>query len=209
MEKFKENQFEIGIDEAGRGCWWGRVYAGAVVFLEEKDNKIINDSKKLTEKKREKLRPWVEENCYWGVGYAEASEIDKLGISPANKLAMNRAIENLTKMMLEKKVIKNKKDIYKYKLLIDGIGFKEEDFKNFKVENIIKGDGKYMSIASASILAKTHRDEHCIIEGEKEEFKKYGIAKHKGYGTKAHREALLEYGNSSQHRKSFRPCSEL
>lgn len=204
-----ENEYEIGIDEAGRGCWWGPVYASAVIWPKNLTNDIITDSKKLSEKKREKLRPWIMKNCYYGIGSASSDEIDKLGISPANKLAMNRAIDNLKQMLLNQKIIKKNKDIFKYKLLIDGIGFKEENFKGFTIENIIKGDTKYLSIASASILAKTSRDKYCNDKGILEEFKKYNISKHKGYGTREHREKLMEYGNSSEHRKSFRPCSDL
>jgi len=209
MEQYKENEFEIGIDEAGRGCWWGPVFASAVIWPKNTTHKTITDSKKLSEKKRNILRPWVIENCFYGIGSASSVEIDSMGIALANKLAMNRALENLKQQLLNKKVIMKPKDIFQYKLLIDGIGFKEENFKGFTIENIIKGDGKYLSIASASILAKTSRDKYCEEEGNKDEFKKYNISQHKGYGTKEHRKKLIEYGNSSQHRKSFRPCSEL
>lgn len=207
MEKYYENEYEIGLDEAGRGCWWGPVYAGAVIYPKEKENKIINDSKKLSEKKREGLKEWIKENCDYGIGSSSSKEIDELGISKANKLAMRRAIKNLIKMLIERGKIERKRDIYNYKLIIDGIGFKEEDFKNFKVVNIIKGDGKYLSIGCASILAKTARDEYCEKVGENEENSKYLISKHKGYGTKKHRELLLKYGNSNEHRLSFKPCS--
>jgi len=209
MLKYLNNKMEIGLDEAGRGCWWGPVYASAVIWREEKENSLISDSKKLSEKKRELLRPWILENCYYGIGSASSQEIDKLGIMVANKLAMNRALEELKKMLLEKKVIKKEKDFFQYQLIIDGIGFKNEDFQGFKVENIIKGDDKYLSIASASILAKTSRDHYCITEGDKEDYQKYEIKKHKGYGTAKHRELLLKYGNSDQHRKSFKPCIDL
>jgi len=209
MEQYKENEFEIGIDEAGRGCWWGPVYASAVIWPKNLKNDIITDSKKLSEKKRNTLKPWIIKNCYYGIGSSSAQEIDDMGISKANKLAMNRAITNLKQMLLDKKIIKKQSDIFKYKLIIDGIGFKDEDFKGFTVENIVKGDAKYLSIASASILAKTGRDEYCEEKGMEEEFKKYNISKHKGYGTKEHRDKLMEYGNSSKHRKSFRPCSEI
>lgn len=209
MLKFKDNNLEIGLDEAGRGCWWGPVYASAVIFPEDKDNELIRDSKKLSLKKRNLLKPWIIENCHFGIGSATSQEIDNLGIMVANKLAMNRALDKLKEKLLNKKIIKNNQDFFKYKLIIDGIGFKNEDFKGFQVENIIKGDDKYMSIASASILAKTARDQYCETEGLKEEYQKYEIAKHKGYGTAKHRELLLKYGNSDQHRKSFKPCSEL
>lgn len=209
MKQYKENEFEIGIDEAGRGCWWGPVYASAVIWPRNITNDIITDSKKLSEKKRNLLQPWIMKNCYYGIGSASSQEIDEMGISPANKLAMNRAILKLKEMLIDKKIINEESEIFKYKLLIDGIGFKEEHFKGFIVENIIKGDAKYLSIASASILAKTSRDKYCEDKGILEEFKKYNISKHKGYGTKEHREKLMEYGNSSEHRKSFKPCCNL
>lgn len=178
----------IGIDEAGRGPLAGPVVASAVIvpaYMEEFD--MINDSKKLTEKKREKLFDIIMENCQVGVGMATEKEIDSINILNATFLAMRRAIEDLGEV--------DGKNI----VLVDGNHLIREYEGNQKF--IIKGDGKSLAIAAASIIAKVTRDR--IMVGYDDKYEGYGFAKHKGYGTKAHREALLQKGYCEGHRKSF------
>jgi len=199
------NYKEIGIDEAGRGCWWGPVTAGAVMWKEGLEHPFLTDSKKLTEKRRNELYPWIKENCLYGIGEASAKEIDDKGILEATKLAMNRAIKNLEKMISGK----NKKKDSNIKidsLIIDGINWKQVDFP-YKIESIVKGDAKYYSIAAASVLAKVYRDNYCLEKAKEEKYKKYSLDKHKGYGTKLHREMLSKHGASDEHRYSFKPIS--
>ena len=179
----------IGIDEAGRGPLAGPVVACAVKIINYvKEFEMINDSKKLTEKKREFLFDIILANCEVGVGLANEKEIDKINILNATFLAMRRAIENLeaggTKFDLA---------------LIDG-NHKIRKYDNPQ-EFVIKGDGKSLAIAAASIIAKVSRDRIMIKYDEL--YPEYGFAKHKGYGTKQHREALLKYGKIGCHRDSF------
>lgn len=179
----------IGIDEAGRGPLAGPVVACAVKIVNYvKEFEMINDSKKLTEKKREFLFDIILANCEVGVGLANEKEIDKINILNATFLAMRRAIEDLeaggTKFDLA---------------LIDG-NHKIRKYDNPQ-EFVIKGDGKSLAIAAASIIAKVSRDR--IMVRYDELYPEYGFAKHKGYGTKQHREALLKYGKISCHRDSF------
>ena len=179
----------IGIDEAGRGPLAGPVVACAVKIVNYvKEFEMINDSKKLTEKKREFLFDIILANCEVGVGLANEKEIDKINILNATFLAMRRAIENLeaggTKFDLA---------------LIDG-NHKIRKYDNPQ-EFVIKGDGKSLAIAAASIIAKVSRDRIMIKYDEL--YPEYGFAKHKGYGTKQHREALLKYGKIGCHRDSF------
>jgi len=193
---------EIGIDEAGRGPLIGRVYAGAVILGKDLKCDIINDSKKLTPKKRGIALKWIKENvAAWGVGYAEPEEIDSINILEATNLAMMRAIINL-------------KDMYpKYndsnQLIIDGINWNSR-FPNYTVESVIKGDATYFSIACASIIAKEHHDmyinELCIINKELDI--KYDLQNNMGYGTKKHLLGLEQYGPSTYHRKSFKPIKK-
>jgi ribonuclease HII len=200
MEKYYLNQdLEIGIDEAGRGPLIGRVYAGAVIWG-SLDNPLINDSKKISAKKRGIALEWIKNNVKaWGVGYAEPDEIDKINILEATKLAMDRAIENL---ILNFNI--NKENIT---LIIDGNGW-EKKFKNYNIKSIIKGDSKYYSIAAASIIAKEYHDEYirelCLSNSELDD--KYDLLNNMGYGTKKHLLGLEKYGNSIFHRKSFKPC---
>jgi|AYRG01.1.fsa_nt_gi ribonuclease HII len=179
----------IGIDEAGRGPLAGPVVACAVKIVNYvKEFEMINDSKKLTEKKREFLFDIILANCEVGVGLANEKEVDKINILNATFLAMRRAIEDLeaggTKFDLA---------------LIDG-NHKIRKYDNPQ-EFVIKGDGKSLAIAAASIIAKVSRDR--IMVRYDELYPEYGFAKHKGYGTKQHREALLKYGKISCHRDSF------
>lgn len=188
------SQNEAGLDEAGRGCWWGPVCAGAVIWPENLSHPYLTDSKQLSEKKRNELFPWIKLHCKYGIGLASAKEIDNIGILEATKLAMNRAITELQS--------KQKPD----SLIIDGINWNKnkQDFI-YKVESIVKGDCKYYSIAAASVLAKVTRDQYCLEKATQEEFKKYSLEKHKGYGTKLHREMIDKYGPSNEHRFSFKP----
>lgn len=179
----------IGVDEAGRGPLAGPVVAAAVSLREYSDAlQEINDSKKLTEKKRERLFDVIQESFHVGVGVANVEEIDSINILNATFLAMRRAIQELgTKCSTESLI------------LVDG-NFKIREYKG-KQEAIIKGDAKSLSIAAASIIAKVTRDRMMVAESEK--YPEYHFEKHKGYGTKAHREVILEHGVLEIHRKSF------
>ena len=178
----------LGVDEAGRGPLAGAVVAGAVIipeYFSELDE--INDSKKLTEKKREKLFEIIMEKCIVGIGISDEKEIDEVNILNATFSAMRKAISQVTE--------KTEFDV----VLVDG----NHKIKGYmgKQEEVIKGDAKSLSIAAASIVAKVTRD-RMMLEVDKE-FPEYGFAKHKGYGTKLHREILLEKGPCKYHRKSF------
>ncbi len=182
-----DDLIECGCDEAGRGCLAGAVFAAAVILPRDFDLPLLNDSKKLTEKQREALRPIIEEKALaWAVASVSAEEIDEINILKASHLAMHRAIDALL--------------IRPDRLLIDGNRF--TPYQDIEAHCIVKGDGKMMSIAAASILAKTHRDE-AMLELDKE-YPQYGWAKHKAYPTKAHREAIRKYGISPYHRKTFK-----
>ncbi len=179
-----------GVDEAGRGPLAGRVYAAAVIlpenFSEIKELEKLNDSKKLSEKKRDELAEIIKQKARaWCIAYAEVEEIEEINILNAALLAMNRAIEGL--------------EIKPDFALIDG-----NCTRNIKVncKSVVGGDAKCPSIAAASILAKTERDKYCYEYLDKE-FPEYEFAKHKGYGTKAHYEAVKKYGLCKEHRPSF------
>ena len=177
---------EAGCDEAGRGCLAGPVVAAAVILPCQFENIILNDSKKLSEKQRACLRPIIEtEAIAWGIGIVSAKEIDKINILNASFLAMHRAIEQLKKQPES--------------LLVDGNRFKP--YANIPHHCIIKGDGKYHSIAAASVLAKTYRDD--LMKQLDIEFPKYAWKNNKGYPTNSHREAIRKYGSNIHHRKSF------
>lgn len=191
----------IGVDEAGRGPLAGPVVAAVALLkkdiMEEKNNlelleKLcqINDSKKLTEKKREVLFEIINRYFYVGVGIAEHYEIDDINILNATFLAMRRALKNIEKTGVEPS---------KYNVLVDG-NHKIREYQG-EQEAIIKGDSKSLSIAAASIVAKVTRDE--IMKDIINEYPQYEFEKHKGYGTKRHRELILKYGACSIHRKSF------
>ncbi len=200
MQKYKNDINEIGLDEAGRGPLIGRVYAGAVIWNQEIEiPDFIKDSKKLTSKKRKIALDWIKNNIkYWGVGYADEKEIDKINILNATTLAMTRAIDDLTT-----KYNKNNKPI-EY-LLIDGVGW-EKKFKNYKVESIVKGDSLYLSIAAASIIAKEYHDMHImeLISNDPTLDEKYSLSSNMGYPTVKHYDGIKKYGCSEFHRKSFR-----
>ena len=177
---------EAGCDEAGRGCLAGPVTAAAVILPPDFQNELLNDSKQLTERQRNQLRPIIErEALAWAVAFVSPEEIDKINILKASITAMHRAIDQLS--------------IRPEALLIDGNRF--TPYHDIPHTTIVKGDGKMMSIAAASVLAKTHRDEYmCRIA---EEFPQYDWATNKGYPTKKHRAAIAEFGASPYHRMSF------
>lgn len=184
-----KGEIVIGVDEAGRGPLAGNVVAAAAILKKySNDLDEINDSKKLTEKKREKLFDVIMENFYIGVGEATPEEIDEINILNATFLAMRRALENLKKQCSTDHLV-----------LVDG-NFKIREYEG-EQEFVIKGDAKSLSIAAASIIAKVTRDREMIEEGKK--YPEYKFEKHKGYGTKLHKEKLLELGILPIHRKSF------
>jgi len=181
-----KNQLEAGCDEAGRGCLAGAVFAAAVIFPPDFFNEQINDSKALTENSRRQLRSLIEENALaWAVAKVSPEEIDEINILNASFLAMNKAVMQL----------KTQPDF----LLIDGNRFKNQTAIPHLC--VVKGDAAYLSIAAASILAKTYRDEY--MEQLAAEFPHYGWAKNKGYPTAEHRKAIEQHGTSIHHRKSF------
>lgn len=188
---YKENQVEAGCDEAGRGCLAGPVFAAAVILPSDFKNGMLNDSKKLSEKQRYKLREVIEKEAVsWAVEAVSNHEIDEVNILNASFLAMNRAIKKLS--------------IKPEYLLIDGNRFRPQTDIPFTC--MIKGDGRFFSIAAASILAKTYRDD--FMQKIHEKFPDYDWNKNKGYPTKKHREAIRKYGITDFHRKSFRLLDE-
>ena len=194
---FKEGGLEAGVDEAGRGSIIGRVYAACVVWgrdIEYNPLYKIDDSKKISAKKREALKEYIEKNALsYGIGYCEPWEIDENNILVCSHWAMAEAIQNATK--------KIKPDY----VLIDGNSF--SSICDFETHLVVGGDAKYTSIGAASILAKTYHDEHIkkLME-ENPELKEYGLEKHMGYGTKKHIEKIDELGLSVYHRKSYKCC---
>lgn len=183
---FLEDVIEAGCDEAGRGCLAGPVFAAAVILPSDFECEELNDSKKLTEKIRYKLRPIIEEKALaWAVGVVSAEEIDQINILNASFLAMHRAVEKL--------------GMEPEHLIIDGNRFKK--YKEVPHDCVVKGDGKYLSIAAASVLAKTYRDDY-MNEIDKQ-YPAYRWSKNKGYPTKDHRKAIEELGPTEYHRKSF------
>lgn len=194
LKKFfkEENIIECGCDEAGRGCLAGPVVAAAVVLPRDFDCKELNDSKQLSDTKRRLLRPLIEENALaWAVAFVNNETIDRINILNASFLAMSNAVRDL----------KTKPDL----LLIDGNRFKSD--LDIPFECIVKGDSKFQSIAAASILAKTYRDDF-MIEAHLSH-PQYYWNKNMGYPTKQHREAIKEFGMTSLHRKSFNQLGQL
>lgn len=184
---YKEGVIECGCDEAGRGCLAGSVYAAAVILPPDFSNDLLNDSKQLTEKQRYELRPIIENSAIaWAVGVVTAEEIDRINILKASFLAMTRAINALS--------------VKPEYLIIDGNRF--YNTTGIPYNTIVKGDGKYMSIAAASVLAKTYRDDYMNTIAT--EYPVYGWDINKGYPTKKHRAAIAEHGISPYHRKTFR-----
>ncbi|WP_251967991.1 ribonuclease HII [Parabacteroides sp. AD58] len=182
----QENRIEAGCDEAGRGCLAGAVYAAAVILPPDFKNEMLNDSKQLTEKQRYALRSVIEESALaWAVGIVSPEEIDQINILNASFLAMHRAIDQLK--------------IRPQHLLIDGNRF--NPYPGIPHTTIVKGDGKYLSIAAASILAKTYRDDY--MNELHREYPVYDWDHNKGYPTKKHRAAIAAHGISPYHRKSY------
>ena len=174
---FQEEKIEAGCDEAGRGCLAGAVYAASVIFPKDYKNDLLNDSKQLSEKQRYKLREEIERDAIaWAVGVVNEKEIDKINILRASFLAMHRAIDKLK--------------IKPEYLIIDGNKF--TPYHDVPYSTIVKGDGKYLSIAAASILAKTYRDDYMNLLHK--EYPNYDWINNKGYPTKKHRDAIAKYG---------------
>lgn len=183
---YYEGKVEAGCDEAGRGCLAGSVYAAAVIFPENYQNEELNDSKKLTDKRRKQLREIIQRDAVaWAVGIVTPEEIDKINILNASILAMHRALDQL----------KVRPEV----VIVDGNRFKP--YQSLPHTTIVKGDGKYLSIAAASILAKTYRDDY--MDKLAEEYPQYDWLSNKGYPTKKHREAIRQYGITPYHRKTF------
>lgn len=186
MPHYYSNLIEAGCDEAGRGCLAGSVYAAAVILPKDYDNPLLNDSKKLTEKRRKVLRDQIVRDAVaWAVGVVTPEEIDKINILNASFLAMHRALDQLT--------------IRPEAVIVDGNRF--NPYRDLPYTTIVKGDGKYQSIAAASILAKTFRDEY--MDSLANEYPYYDWQKNKGYPTKAHREGIRDHGPSPYHRMSY------
>ena len=183
---YYENLIEAGCDEAGRGCLAGSVYAAAVILPRDYQTELLNDSKKLSAKKRYLLREEIERDAVaWAVGVVTPEEIDKINILNASILAMHRALDQLA--------------VRPEAVIIDGNRFKT--YQDLPSTTIVKGDGKYLSIAAASILAKTYRDDYMLSLAK--EYPQYDWQSNMGYPTKKHRLAIREHGVTPFHRKSF------
>jgi ribonuclease HII len=180
------DKVEAGCDEAGRGCLAGSVYAAAVILPHDYQNELLNDSKQLTEKRRYALREIIQRDAVaWAVGIVTPEEIDKINILNASILAMHRALDQLA--------------VRPEAIIVDGNRFKP--YGQIPHTTIVKGDGKYLSIAAASILAKTYRDDY--MNRLAEEYPQYDWRSNKGYPTKKHSDAIREYGITPYHRKSY------
>lgn len=185
------DKIEAGCDEAGRGCLSGPVFAAAVILPKDFSNELLNDSKKLSEGQRYALREVIErDSLAWAVGVVTAAEIDEINILRASILAMQRAVEQLK--------------IVPQHLLIDGNRF--TPYKSIPYTTVVKGDAKFMSIAAASILAKTYRDDYML--GISKEYPQYDWQKNKGYPTPKHRAAIREFGATPHHRMTFNLLGE-
>lgn len=177
---------EAGCDEAGRGCLAGAVYAAAVILPEDFENEQLNDSKQLSERQRYALREVIQRDALaWAVGVVSPREIDEINILNASFLAMHRALEQLA--------------VRPAHLLIDGNRFRP--YRDVPHTTVVKGDGKYLSIAAASILAKTYRDDYMLRLHE--EYPQYDWNKNKGYPTARHRAAIAQFGTTPYHRRTF------
>lgn len=183
---YYEGLVEAGCDEAGRGCLAGSVFAAAVILPPDYENELLNDSKKLTDRKRKQLREIIEHDAVdWAVGIVEPGEIDEINILNASILAMHRALDQLK--------------VRPEAVIVDGNRFKP--YRDLPYTTIVKGDGKYLSIAAASILAKTYRDDY--MDRLAEDYPQYDWKSNKGYPTKKHRKAIRECGITPFHRRSF------
>ncbi len=183
---YYENLVEAGCDEAGRGCLAGSVYAAAVILPPDYENDLLNDSKKLTAKKRYALREVIQRDALaWAVGIVTPEEIDKINILNASFLAMHRALDQLS--------------LRPEAVIVDGNRFKP--YQDLPFTTIVKGDGKYLSIAAASVLAKTYRDDYMLSLAK--EYPQYDWQSNMGYPTKKHRQAIRDHGITPYHRKSY------
>ena len=183
---YYKDMIEAGCDEAGRGCLAGSVYAAAVILPPNYQNADLNDSKKLTDKKRKALREQIERDAVaWAVGVVTPEEIDQINILNASFLAMHRALDQLK--------------VRPEAVIVDGNRFKP--YQDLPYTTIVKGDGKYLAIAAASILAKTYRDDY--MDALAEEYPQYDWKSNKGYPTKKHRAAIKEFGPTPYHRMSY------
>lgn len=186
LSHYYEGLVEVGCDEAGRGCLAGSVYAAAVILPPDYENELLNDSKKLSAKKRYTLRAEIERDAVaWAVGVVTPEEIDKINILNASFLAMHRALDQLK--------------VRPEAVIVDGNRFKP--YQELPFTTIVKGDGKFLSIAAASILAKTYRDDY--MQALAKEYPQYDWQSNMGYPTKKHRKAISEHGVTPYHRKSF------
>lgn len=189
--RYSTYRFEAGTDEAGRGCLSGPVVAAAVILPHDFKHELLNDSKQLSEKNREYLRPIIEKEAIsYGVAFIYQNTIDEINILNASILAMQRSLDQL----------KTRPEF----IIVDGNRFK--DYKKIPHKTIVKGDSKYLSIAAASVLAKTYRDEYMLKIHT--EFPAYNWAKNKGYPTKEHRDAIRKIGPNTHHRMTFRLLPE-
>lgn len=183
---YYDNLVEAGCDEAGRGCLAGSVYAAAVILPPDYENDLLNDSKKLTAKKRYALREVIQRDALaWAVGIVTPEEIDKINILNASFLAMHRALDQLS--------------LHPEAVIVDGNRFKP--YQDLPFTTIVKGDGKYLSIAAASVLAKTYRDDYMLNLAK--EYPQYDWQSNMGYPTKKHRQAIRDHGITPYHRKSY------
>ncbi len=206
LDAYDTDYLEIGVDEAGRGPLFGRVYSAAVVICEDFDISKVKDSKKFTsQKKINEAYEYIYENAIAiGVGYSDETEIDKINIREATFKAMHRAIKNTPVIHSD------------YTLLIDGNAFKpytyfeNDEIKSCPYKLITKGDNKFASIAAASIIAKVERDQYIdeLCKNFPKLVENYQLNKNKGYGTKAHIEGINKYGITCYHRKSFNICKQ-
>lgn len=187
LHNFSEYKLEAGTDEAGRGCLAGPVVAAAVILPKDFNHPFLNDSKQLTEKQRFELKPFIEsESLSFSVGFVWEKEIDEINILNASILAMHKSIQQLA--------------VQPEFIIVDGNKFKK--YQNIPHQTIIKGDGKYLSIAAASVLAKTYRD--LYMKKIHNDFPTYNWKQNKGYPTKEHRSIIKEIGITKHHRKSFK-----
>jgi ribonuclease HII len=191
---YYQGKVEAGCDEAGRGCLAGSVYAAAVVFPEDYQNDALNDSKQLTDRRRKLLRDVIQRDALaWAVGVVTPEEIDRINILNASILAMHRALDQLT--VRPEAIIVDGNRFKPYCQVLDGVTVQTPH------TTIVKGDGKYLSIAAASILAKTYRDDY--MDQLAQEYPQYDWLSNKGYPTRKHRDAIRQYGITPYHRKTF------
>ena len=206
---YYQGKIEAGCDEAGRGCLAGSVYAAAVIFPEDYQNEELNDSKQLTDRKRHELRAIIERDAIaWAVGIVTPEEIDKINILNASFLAMHRALDQL-KVRPEAIIVEGNR----FRAYVDRSRTAVDAVQNapspLPHTCIVKGDGKYLSIAAASILAKTYRDDY--MDELAEQYPQYDWKSNKGYPTRKHRDAIRQYGVTPYHRMSYHllPTEEL